>query len=230
MTPSPRILAMLAASLVLLGAAPAQAADDAALSLDVYAIPSAPLVAAVDRASGDLAALGMTTFRARGQGVHATLYLTRYRASAVPRLRAAVARLARGRRPFALALGGIERTASNWLFLKLERTPALQRLADEVTLAAEPLRDHAVQAPGWMRDYPAKLPAFERYGSPNVFMQFDPHLTLLANETNPALAAFAAGGDPHRYDAQGEVAGIGLAEVDANGQIVRTIAEYRFRR
>jgi hypothetical protein len=43
-----------------------------------------------------------------------------------------------------------------------------------------------------MKDYPAKLPAFERYGSPNVFMQFDPHLTLLANEASPALATYMA--------------------------------------
>jgi hypothetical protein len=97
-----------------------------------------------------------------------------------------------------------------------------------VTLAAEPYRDHTISPPGWMRDYPAKLPAFERYGSPNVFMQFDPHLTLLANETKPGLADFMAGPEKNQPETTGQVEGIGIAVVDGNGQIVKTLAEYRF--
>lgn len=209
-------------------ATPARAED--MVSLDIYAIPSAPLVASVDRASAELAASGMQTFRMRGQAVHATLYLTRYPASAIPRLKKAVAALAKRRASIPLAVDGIDRTANNWLFLHLARTPALQRLADEATLAGEPLRDRSLAPPAWMSAYPAKLPAFERYGSPNVFMQFDPHLTLLANEANPALGTFASAPDMHRFDAAGSVVGIGIGEVDANGQIVRTVAEYRFKR
>ncbi|NKJ44769.1 2'-5' RNA ligase family protein [Novosphingobium sp. SG720] len=222
--------AVLAFALALGSVGPAHAQADlpAKVSVDIYAIPSRPIVAAVDQASADLGKLGMTTFRARGQAVHATLYLTQYPASALPRLKAAIARLARGRQAIPLAVDGTERTATNWLFLRVNRTPALQRLADEVTLAAEPLRDHDLAPPAWMKDYPAKLPAFERYGSPNVFMQFDPHLTLLANETNPALGTYLATRAQHPPQAQGQVVGIGIGLVDANGQIVKTLAEYRF--
>ena len=170
----------------------------------------------------------MTSFYAQGHAVHATLYLTQYRASAQPALIAAIARLAKGHEPFPLTLHGTERTASNWLFLGVERSTQLQRLADLVTLAAEPFRDHAIAPPGWMRDYPAKLPAFERYGSPNVFMQFEPHLTLLANESNPALSAFMAETGKTLPDTRGAVAGVGIAIVDGNGQIVKTLAEFRF--
>jgi 2'-5' RNA ligase len=207
-------------------AAPARAGDT--VSIDIYAIPSQPIVETVARVSKDLAARGMTTFYAQGHAVHATLYLTQYPASAAPRLQAAIARLAKGRAPFPLAVSGTERTASNWLFLHVERSPALQRLADEVTLAAEPLRDHDLSPPGWMKDYPAKLPAFERYGSPNVFMQFEPHLTLLANEGNPALADYVASTAKAPPQARGQVAGVGVAIVDANGQIIKTLAEFRF--
>ncbi|MDR6511612.1 2'-5' RNA ligase [Novosphingobium capsulatum] len=216
-------------SAALAASSPALAAPADKVSIDIYAIPSRPIVAAVDQASADLAQLGMTTFRQRGQAVHATLYLTQYPASALPRLKATIARLARGHKRLPLAIDGTERTPTNWLFLRVVHTPALQRLADEVTLAAEPLRDHDLAPPAWMKDYPAKLPAFQRYGSPNVFMQFDPHLTLLANEANPALATYMTktGQQPPR--AQGEVDGIGIALVDANGQIVRTLAEYHFR-
>lgn len=220
-------LAGLLAALALPDAASAEA-PPAKLSLDIYAIPSRPIVAAVDRASAELGALGMTSFRAKGQAVHATLYLTQYPAAALPRLKAAIARLARGRQPIPLAIDGAERSPTNWLFLRVTRSAALQRLADEVALAAEPLRDHDLAPPAWMKDYPAKLPAFERYGSPNVFMQFDPHLTLLANEASPALASYMARAAQHPPRAQGRVEGIGIGLVDANGQIVKTLAEYRF--
>jgi 2'-5' RNA ligase len=198
------------------------------VSIDIYAIPSAPIVATVAATSKDLASHGMTSFYAQGHPVHATLYLTQYPAGAAPQLKAAIAALVRGRAPFPLAIDGTERTGANWLFLRVTPSADLQRLADQVTLAAEPLRDHHVSPPGWMAAYPAKLPAFERYGSPNVFMQFDPHLTLLANDSNPALGAFMAGMGPHQPMARGQVEGVGIAIVDANGQIVKTLAEYRF--
>lgn len=208
--------------------APLPARAEEAVSIDVYAIPSRPIVAAVDQASKDLSKRGMTTFYAKGHAVHATLYLTRYPASAEPQLEAAIAKAVKDYRSFPLALNGKERTPSNWLFLRIEWSPTLQRLADLVTLAAETFRDHAVSPPAWMKDYPAKLPAFERYGSPNVFMQFDPHLTLLANETNPNLAAFMTDMDPALPQTVGEVEGVGIGVVDAEGQIVKTLAEFRF--
>ncbi|TCM16115.1 2'-5' RNA ligase superfamily protein [Novosphingobium sp. PhB165] len=207
-------------------ALPARAQD--AVSIDIYAIPSRPVVEAVAAASKDLAKRGMTTFYAQGHAVHATLYLTQYPASAEPQLEAAIAKVVKDYKSFPLILDGKERTASNWLFLRVKWSPALQRLADLVTLAAEPYRDHNVSPPGWMSQYPAKLPAFERYGSPNVFMQFDPHLTLLANETNPGLAAFMAETDKTQPQTVGEVEGVGIGLVDTNGQVVKTLAEFRF--
>lgn len=207
-------------------ALPARAGDT--VSIDIYAIPSKPVVEAVARASKDLARHGLTSFYAQGHAVHATLYLTQYPAGAEPQLKAAIAKLAKGRAGFPLIVGGTEKTASNWLFLGVRRSGDLQRLADLVTLAAEPYRDHTISPPGWMRDYPAKLPAFERYGSPNVFMQFEPHLTLLANETKPGLADFMAGPERNQPETTGQVEGIGIAVVDGNGQIVKTLAEYRF--
>ncbi|MBF7015555.1 2'-5' RNA ligase family protein [Novosphingobium sp. HR1a] len=209
----------------LVTAYPSQAEDR--LSIDIYAIPSPSIVDAVTEASVDLAARGMTTFHAQGHPAHVTLYLTQYPASAAPALKAAVAKAAKACRSFPLTVTGLQRTASNWLFLKVERSAPLQRLADEMTLAAEPLRSHDLAPPSWMKEYPAKLPAFERYGSPNVFMQFDPHLTLLANEANPDLGKYMADVASRPPRAEGGVTGIGLGIVDANGQLVRTLAEYR---
>ncbi|QDK33442.1 hypothetical protein DM450_11820 [Sphingomonas sp. IC081] len=206
-------------------AQPARAEDT--VSIDVYAIPSRSIVDLVAKTSSDLARHGMRTFFAQGHAVHVTLYMTRYPMSAEPQLKAAVARAVKDCRSFPLVVEGSERTASNWLFLRVGRSVALQRLADEITLTAEPFRSRDVTPPAWMGEYPAKLPAFERYGSPNVFMQFDPHLTLLANETHNGFAAFVAELEKNPPRANGTVDGVGIGIVDANGQVVKTLAEYR---
>lgn len=220
-------MSFMAVIAALITANPLRAEDR--LSVDIYAIPSQSIVDAVETTSADLAARGMRTFRAQGYPAHVTLYLTQYPASAMPALKAAVAKATKACRTIPLSVTGLERSASNWLFLKVDRTAALQRLADEITLAAEPLRSHDLTAPAWIHEYPAKLPAFERYGSPNVFMQFDPHLTLLANEANPNLGAYMADAAARPPRTAGLVTGIGLGVVDSNGQLVKTLAEYRCR-
>ena len=70
--------------------------------------------------------------------------------------------------------------------------------------------------------------AFERYGSPNVFQNFQPHLTLLANEQNPALAAFNKVMQAEPPQAQGEIIGIGIGISDQFGQQKQVIAKYFF--
>jgi len=87
-------------------------AGNGKVSVDIYAIPSPEIVAEVARASADLGRMGMTSFHARGQAVHATLYLTQYSASALPRLKRAVASLARAHRPFSLISMTMFATAS----------------------------------------------------------------------------------------------------------------------
>lgn len=209
-------------------ATPAVALAENPVSYDIYAIPSKSIVDSVAGVSDRLAKDGMTTFYRQGHAVHATLYLTHYPAGAESELKRKVERIAGCTVPFPLDVDGIEVTASNWVFLHVDWSASLQRLADTVTLAAEPLRTRNLQPPGWMTAYPAKLPAFERYGSPNVFMQFEPHLSLLAEEHNPKLADFVAAAKIDPPQASGTVEGIGIGVTDAHGQIVRTVAEYPF--
>ncbi|WP_352339710.1 hypothetical protein, partial [Psychrobacter sp. 16-MNA-CIBAN-0192] len=89
---------------------------------------------------------------------------------------------------FPITAEGFSVTKSNWAFINLQPSRQLQRLSDEITLAIEPLRERNVTVPTWVKNYPNKLTAFKRYGSPNVFQNFQPHLTLLANEKSPQLA------------------------------------------
>jgi 2'-5' RNA ligase len=215
--------------LALCGLAATGKADSTAgsdLSLNLFAVPSSAIVAEVARQSDTLAGLGMKTFYEKGHRVHATLYLTTYPADAVDSVQAAVEQIASDHSSFPLEVKGIEVTRSNWVFLQVVRTAQLQRLADEITLAAEPFRDHSVAPPKWMEQYPAKLPAFRRYGSPNVFMQFQPHLTLLADEKNSALADYRTKVQQQPPTATGSVVAIGVGIADSLGQITKTLATY----
>ncbi len=206
--------------------ASADAADSK--SLNVFAIPSQPIVDEVDTVSKVIGDYGMETFHAKGFPVHATLYLTNYPADAVEKIKQSVEQLADKWHRFPADVAGIDVTAGNWVFLEVTWNATLQRLADEATLALEPLRDHHITVPGWVKNYPEKLPAFQRYGSPNVFSQFQPHLTLLAAEKNPKLKEFESAIKDKKFQANGEIVGIGIGVTNEWGQIAELIAEYHF--
>ena len=82
--------------------------------------------------------------------------------------------------------------------------------------------------PSWVKHYPNKLVAFERYGSPNVFQNFQPHLTLLANEQSAALALVKKALHAEPPQAQGEIIGIGIGVSDQFGQQKEILAKYFF--
>jgi 2'-5' RNA ligase len=206
----------------------AAASAASAGSVNVYAIPSGEIRDTVIAVSGKLAELGMEAFARTGHEIHATLYLTDYSDEALPDLKATVETIAAGWSAFPLTTRGIEVTPSNWVFVGIDKTDALQRLSDQVVLAASPLRDTSVAAPAWMKNFPDKLPTFERYGSPNVFAEFSPHFTLLAGEESPKLGAFVEWAEEAKPTATGSVVGIGIGRADANGQISEILAEYRF--
>jgi len=203
----------------------AAAASD---SINVFAIPSDEIVAEVAKLSDTLAADGMETFYKKGRPVHATLYLTTYPGGSREAVVNAVEDLAVRGETFALKAEGIAVTKGNWVFFEMERSPELQRLADETVMALEGLRERDIQPPGWVANYPNKLEAFKRYGSPNVFQNFQPHFTLLASEENPKLADFAKAMAANPPKADGDIVGIGVGIADEMGQITEVLAEYRF--
>ncbi|EEZ97021.1 conserved hypothetical protein [Legionella longbeachae D-4968] len=58
--------------------------------------------------------------------------------------------------------------------------PELQRLSDQITMELTELRNFKAPTPGWTTSMPDKRKAFLRYGSPNVFFEYNPHFTLMA--------------------------------------------------
>ena len=198
------------------------------ISINVFAIPSKPIVELVANTSDKLATHQITTFYQQGLPVHATLYLTDYPLEAQNEIKQMVERIVKEHQSFEIKANGFSVSPSNWAFINLEKSYQLQRLADEVTLKLEPLRDHQAPVPSWVKHYPNKLVAFERYGSPNVFQNFQPHLTLLANEKNPALALVQKALHAEPPQAQGKIIGIGIGVSDQFGQQKEILAKYFF--
>lgn len=199
------------------------------IGIDVFAIPSKPIIDEVKATSDTLKAHGLESFYAQGKPVHVTLYLTRFPEGSKAAIKAAIAKLVAGKEGFAVEAKGFSVTKGNWAFLDVTPSPALQRLADEVTMALSPLRAPNPPLPGWVKAYPTKLAAFERYGSPNVFQDFEPHLTLLASETSPALTKVAKALAAKPPQAEGQIVGIGIGVTDQWGQQKEILGEYFFK-
>ncbi|MEG3766639.1 2'-5' RNA ligase family protein [Alteromonas sp. 14N.309.X.WAT.G.H12] len=226
-----RFLSKLAATLLITASLATFSASTLAksISMDVFAIPSKPLVTLVKQTSDALKKEGIESFYEQGFEVHATLYLTDFPEGSEAAIKKAVEKIVANHQAFPIKAQGFTVTPSHWAFIDLELSPTLQRLADEVTLAIEPLRDHQADLPGWVKHYPNKLEAFKRYGSPNVFQNFQPHLTLLANEQSPNLASVEAKMKASPPQAEGKIIGLGIGITDETGQQKEVIARYYFK-
>lgn len=199
------------------------------ISLNVFAIPSQPIIGLVQTTSDALKKEGITTFYEKGFPVHATLYLTDFPKGSEDAIKQEVKNVVARFQVFPIQASGLTVTQSHWAFIDLAPSATLQRLADEITLAIAPLRDQNASLPTWVKNFPNKLAAFQRYGSPNVFQNFQPHLTLLANEKSPKLAAFNIKMKANPPQATGQIIGIGIGISDQWGQQKDVIAQYFFK-
>lgn len=197
-------------------------------SIDIFAIPSDNVVNVVKETSETLHSYGIESFYRQGKPVHITLYLTDFPASAKERITQIAQQFAQTHQAFPISAHGVTVTKGHWAFVDVDQNAALQRLADEITLAMEPLRSPNPEMPNWVKAFPNKQSAFERYGSPNVFQNFAPHLTLVGAEKNPKLAKFAQAMEKTPPQAHGKIVGIGVGVTDKWGQQKTILGEYRF--
>lgn len=172
--------------------------------------------------------------------LHVSLYLSEYDRSHLANMKLEVRRIARHQQAFCMYTGDVYLTTGNWLMLGLEQHPrngdALQRLhhlSDRLVVSLSPLRDKQATIPVWARHYPDKVKAFQHYGSPNVFFEFDPHMSLfgppaidppsqrsLQQKVTDFIARHRVAHRCVRVDA------IAIGEVNSDGQIIREIATY----
>lgn len=203
------------------------------LKINVFAVLS-PEIEEQAEALGTLCArYGLIAFPVSGYQIHCTLYMTDYTPDKIDALKAALSSLAfrLGRIP--ITTTGLFRTDNGWLFLNIERNPALQALSDVVVKKLSPHRVPKSSAPDWVKDNPVKLENFMKYGSPNVFEGFEPHVTLLAKTDLDRLAEVekAAASQPElTKPVRGYVAGIGMAIADRAGQMKECLLIQPFKR
>ncbi|HOY68516.1 MAG TPA: DUF1045 domain-containing protein [Candidatus Ozemobacteraceae bacterium] len=203
------------------------------IKLNVFALVSENLETMARNAGEAVhAEEGLDAYPAMGYQVHCTLYMTQYSPEKTKTVQGIVASLAETVRPFPVRAAGISATKDFWMFINLDRGRNLQTLSDTVVQSLSGHRFPSDFIPEWVKQYPQKLEYITKYGSPNVFAEFEPHLTILAKSDPQKVGGFLerhaddpAFGKP-RY---GQVIGIGIGEADRAGQIKTPLAVYRFR-
>ena len=200
----------------------------AATSYNLFLIPSHNVDTTVSTISNQLKQHQLSALYSQGYLPHITLYLTEYPTTNLKLLQQQAQQLAHQWHQFPLTLKHIERTKGDWLMLKVSNTRELQRLADTAAITVSPLRSMDPKVPAWVSHYPEKLAVFQRYGSPNVFTNFEPHITLLAQSDPQKLTQFMADYGDKFQSVNFKALGIGIAAVNSNGQAKAVIARYSF--
>ena len=190
--------------------------------INVFAVVSENIQDQVKVATVDLKITeNVETFALKGYQQHCTLYMTAYPLGRQKLVATIVKRIANNTKQFPINTKGIEIAASDWLFMGLENNKELQSLCDEVANRLAFLRAKSDYVPEWAKSMPAKVECIKKYGSPNVFSQFDPHLTLLAKSDGEMLRRFGAFCADKEYNKPiaGKVVAIGYGLADRDGQI-----------
>lgn len=200
------------------------------VTYNVFLIPAKTADQTVKTISSQLKHEKLSSLYSQNYLPHITLYLTEYPQGSLATIQTKLKQLTAQIKPFYITLDKIERTKGDWLMLNVENSRELQHLADSVTVAMEPLRALNPQLPNWVAKYPAKLAAFKRYGSPNVFTNFQPHITLLPQADSTKLDSFMLQYGNNFKPTTLKVEGIGIAKVNANGQAKQELASYYFNK
>lgn len=238
-----RILSALVLSLALMGflALPASFGQPTSgpaplpetVKLNVFAIVSDDLETMASKAGETLKTEEqLDSYPSMGYQVHCTLYMTQYAPEKASLVQGIVASLAETVRPFPVTAAGISATKDFWLFINLDKNRNLQTLSDTVVQQLCEHRFPSDFVPDWVKQYPQKLEYVTKYGSPNVFAEFEPHLTLLAKSDPVKVGGFVkrhANNAEFGTPKQGHIVGIGIGIADRAGQIKQPLAVYRFR-
>ncbi|OGK12242.1 MAG: hypothetical protein A2W80_02335 [Candidatus Riflebacteria bacterium GWC2_50_8] len=164
---------------------------------------------------------GLEAFPVKGYQTHCTLYMTQYPLGMQNEVLAKIEALASGTKEFAVNSTGLEITSGNWFFMNIERNSSLQKLSDTLVEQLAPLRAKSDYVPDWAKEFPTKVEYISKYGSPNVYSEFNPHLTFLAKSDAEKLQRFTgkhADSDFAKIIA-GHVVAIGAGLADRDGQI-----------
>ena len=181
----------------------------------------------VENISKGLKEAGIDSLYSKGYAIHMTLYLTEYKPESLKKVKEVVNKIAKETKPFDVNFYRLRKTGGNWFMLDAENNGIIQGLADEVTVRLNKYRATDAKVPDWAKSIPEKVKSFNLYGSPNVFMNFDPHITLLTPEDPAKIDTFTSKYNFKPFKAK--VIGIGIAQVDDLGQAKDIIYSVKFK-
>ena len=181
----------------------------------------------VENISKGLKEAGIDSLYSKGYAIHMTLYLTEYKPESLKKIKEVVNKIAKETKPFDVNFYRLRKTGGNWFMLDAENNGIIQGLADEVTVRLNKYRATDAKVPDWAKSIPEKVKSFNLYGSPNVFMNFDPHITLLTPEDPAKIDTFTSKYTFKPFKAK--VIGIGIAQVDDLGQAKDIIYSVKFK-
>ena len=181
----------------------------------------------VENISKGLKEAGIDSLYSKGYAIHMTLYLTEYKPESLKKIKEVVNKIAKETKPFDVNFYRLRKTGGNWFMLDAENNGIIQGLADEVTVRLNKYRATDAKIPDWAKSIPEKVKSFNLYGSPNVFMNFDPHITLLTPEDPAKIDTFTSKYNFKPFKAK--IIGIGIAQVDDLGQAKDIIYSVKFK-
>lgn len=163
----------------------------------------------------------LESFPLQGYQIHCTLYMTQYPTGILSEVQQKIASLASSTKVFDINTTGLEITDGDWFFMNLDRNRNLQTLSDAVTELLSPLRAPSDYVPEWAKNSPSKVDYIKKYGSPNVYEEFNPHLTFLPRSDGEKLKSFLGKHSDKSFcqPVKGQIVAIGVGIADKNGQM-----------
>ena len=191
-------------------------------NINVFAVVSENIETAFKEAATTLKAEEeIDSFPNQGFQIHCTLYMTQYPEGSKDQVLAKIEEFAKTTRQFPITTTGLEITSGNWFFMNLDRNRNLQTLSDAVVQLLSPLRLKSDFVPEWAKAFPNKLEYIKKFGSPNVYDEFNPHLTFLAKAEAEKLNNFLENHENSTFakPVEGKIVGIGVGIAGRSGQV-----------
>ncbi len=183
--------------------------------------------------SGILTKYNIVPFLKEGHPIHITLYLTEFDVDKISLLKAAVKQIAVDTGKFNFKTSYINPSISSFVMLEVEKNDELQKLSNKVISELARYRYKQAQIPSWAETIPAKKESFEKYGSPNAFSEFVPHMSILAGnfksdkQKECFLTEMKELVEKYGYKpTEAEIVSIGIGFTNSYGQMTEEIANF----
>ena len=175
----------------------------------------------VENISKGLKDAGIESLYSKGYAVHLTLYLTEYKPEALKTIKDTVNKIANQTKPFDMEFYKLEKTGRKTLAVYAKNNQNIQQLADEITVNLTKYRKKDIKTPEWVRYFPEKEKLLNLYGSPDVFINFNPHVTLLTQENSSKINSFISNYNFTPFKTK--AISLGIGKVNNLGQIKEII-------